>query len=136
MRFGDQCVVVAIDAKKRADGSGWEVYLAGGRQETGMEAVAWAAEAARRGAGELLVTSMDRDGTHVGFDTELLAAISDAAPVPVIASGGAGTLGHFAEAVTVGKADAVLAASVFHDGVYTVGEVKAAMARDGVPVRR
>lgn len=136
MRFGDQCVVVAIDAKRRADGSGWEVYLAGGRQETGMEAVAWAAEAARRGAGELLVTSMDRDGTHVGFDTELLAAISDAAPVPVIASGGAGTLGHFAEAVTVGKADAVLAASVFHDGVYTVGEVKAAMARDGVPVRR
>lgn len=136
MRFGDQCVVVAIDAKRRADGSGWEVYLAGGRQETGMEAVAWAAEAARRGAGELLVTSMDRDGTQVGFDTDLLAAISDAAPVPVIASGGAGTLGHFAEAVTLGKADAVLAASVFHDGVYTVGEVKAAMARDGVPVRR
>jgi imidazole glycerol-phosphate synthase subunit HisF len=136
MRFGDQCVVVAIDAKRRADGSGWEVYLAGGRQETGMEAVAWAAEAARRGAGELLVTSMDRDGTQVGFDTDLLAAISEAAPVPVIASGGAGTLGHFAEAVTLGKADAVLAASVFHDGVYTVGQVKAAMARDGVPVRR
>ena len=136
LRFGDQCIVVAIDAKRRADGSGWEVYLAGGRQETGIEAVAWAAEAARRGAGELLVTSMDRDGTQVGFDTELLAAIADAAPVPVIASGGAGNLGHFAEAVTVGHADAVLAASVFHDGVYTVGEVKAAMARDGVPVRR
>ena len=136
LRFGDQCIVVAIDAKRRADGSGWEVYLAGGRKETGLEAVAWAAEAARRGAGELLVTSMDRDGTQVGFDTELLAAISDAAPVPVIASGGAGTLEHFAEAVTQGKADAVLAASVFHDGVYTVGEVKAAMARDGVPVRR
>jgi cyclase len=136
LRFGDQCIVVAIDAKRRADGSGWEVYLAGGRKETGLEAVAWAAEAARRGAGELLVTSMDRDGTQVGFDTELLAAISDAAPVPVIASGGAGTLEHFAEAVTRGKADAVLAASVFHDGVYTVGEVKAAMARDGVPVRR
>ena len=136
MRFGDQCIVVAIDAKRRADGSGWEVYLAGGRQETGIEAVAWAAEAARRGAGELLVTSMDRDGTQVGFDTELLSAIADAAPVPVIASGGAGTLGHFAEAVTKGRADAVLAASVFHDGVYTVGEVKAAMARDGVPVRR
>ena len=98
--------------------------------------MAWAAEAARRGAGELLVTSMDRDGTQVGFDTELLSAIADAAPVPVIASGGAGTLGHFAEAVTKGRADAVLAASVFHDGVYTVGEVKAAMARDGVPVRR
>lgn len=136
LRFGDQCIVVAIDAKRRADGSGWEVYLAGGRKETGIEAVAWAAEAARRGAGELLVTSMDRDGTQVGFDTDLLAAISDAAPVPVIASGGAGTLEHFAEAVTVGHADAVLAASVFHDGVYTVGDVKAAMARDGVPVRR
>ena len=136
MRFGDQCIVVAIDAKRRDDGSGWEVYLAGGRRETGIEAVAWAAEAARRGAGELLVTSMDRDGTQVGFDTDLLAAIADAAPVPVIASGGAGTLGHFAEAVTRGHADAVLAASVFHDGGYTVGEVKAAMARDGVPVRR
>jgi cyclase len=136
MRFGDQCIVVAIDAKRRDDGSGWEVYLAGGRRETGIEAVAWAAEAARRGAGELLVTSMDRDGTQVGFDTDLLAAIADAAPVPVIASGGAGTLAHFAEAVTRGHADAVLAASVFHDGVYTVGEVKAAMARDGVPVRR
>jgi cyclase len=136
MRFGDQCIVVAIDAKKRGDGSGWEVYLAGGRRETGIEAVEWAAEAARRGAGELLVTSMDRDGTQVGFDTDLLAAIADAAPVPVIASGGAGTLAHFAEAVTRGHADAVLAASVFHDGVYSVGEVKAAMARDGVPVRR
>ncbi|MEO2140153.1 MAG: imidazole glycerol phosphate synthase subunit HisF [Thermoleophilia bacterium] len=136
MRFGDQCIVVAIDAKRRDDGSGWEVYLAGGRRETGIEAVEWAAEAARRGAGELLVTSMDRDGTQVGFDTDLLAAIADAALVPVIASGGAGTLAHFAEAVTRGHADAVLAASVFHDGVYTVGEVKAAMARDGVPVRR
>ncbi|MGB1803758.1 MAG: imidazole glycerol phosphate synthase subunit HisF, partial [Miltoncostaeaceae bacterium] len=89
MRFGDQCIVVAIDAKRREDGSGWEVYLAGGRRETGIEAIAWSAEAARRGAGELLVTSMDRDGTQVGFDTELLAAIADAAPVPVIASGGA-----------------------------------------------
>ncbi len=136
LRFGDQCIVVAIDAKRRADGSGWEVYLAGGRTETGIEAVAWAAEAVRRGAGELLVTSMDRDGTQVGFDTDLLAAIAEAAAVPVIASGGAGTLEHFAQAVTVGHADAVLAASVFHDGVYTVGEVKAAMARDGVPVRR
>ncbi|MBM3665105.1 MAG: imidazole glycerol phosphate synthase subunit HisF [Actinobacteria bacterium] len=136
LRFGDQCIVVAIDALRRADGSGWEVYLAGGRQETGIEAVAWAAEAAGRGAGELLVTSMDRDGTQVGFDTELLSAIADAAPVPVIASGGAGTLEHFARAVIDGHADAVLAASVFHDGVYTVGEVKAAMARDGVPVRR
>ena len=136
LRFGDQCIVVAIDAKRRADGSGWEVYLAGGRIETGLEAVEWAAEAARRGAGEILLTSMDRDGTKDGFDCELLAAVSEAAPVPVIASGGAGTLEHFAEAVTRGHADAVLAASVFHDGVYTIDEVKAAMARDGVPVRR
>ncbi len=136
LRFGDQCIVVAIDAKRRADGSGWEVYLAGGRQETGLEAVEWAAEAARRGAGEILLTSMDRDGTKDGFDCELLAAVADAAPVPVIASGGAGTLEHFAEAVTRGHADAVLAASVFHDGVYTIDEVKAAMAREGVPVRR
>jgi imidazole glycerol-phosphate synthase subunit HisF len=136
MRFGDQCIVVAIDAKRRADGPGWEVYLAGGRQETGMEAVEWAAEAARRGAGELLVTSMDRDGTQEGFDCDLLSAIAAAASVPVIASGGAGTLDHFAQAVTHGHADAVLAASVFHDGVYTIDEVKAAMARDGVPVRR
>jgi cyclase len=136
LRFGDQCIVVAIDAKRRADGSGWEVYLAGGRIETGLEAVEWAVEAARRGAGEILLTSMDRDGTKDGFDCELLAAVADAAPVPVIASGGAGTLEHFAEAVTKGHADAVLAASVFHDGVYTIDDVKAAMARDGVPVRR
>jgi len=136
LRFGDQCIVVAIDAKRRSDGSGWEVYLAGGRIETGLEAVEWAAEAARRGAGEILLTSMDRDGTKDGFDCELLAAVADAAPVPVIASGGAGTLEHFAEAVTKGHADAVLAASVFHDGVYTIDDVKAAMARDGVPVRR
>jgi cyclase len=136
LRFGDQCIVVAIDAKRRVDGSGWEVYLAGGRIETGLEAVAWAAEAARRGAGEILLTSMDRDGTKDGFDCELLAAVAEAAPVPVIASGGAGTLEHFAEAITKGHADAVLAASVFHDGVYTIDEVKAAMARDGVPVRR
>ncbi|MGE4031432.1 MAG: HisA/HisF-related TIM barrel protein, partial [Thermoleophilia bacterium] len=114
----------------------WEVYLNGGRLETGREAVAWAAEAAERGAGELLVTSMDRDGTQGGFDTELLAAVAEAAPVPVIASGGAGTLPHFAEAVTAGHADAVLAASVFHDGVYSVAEVKDAMAGAGVPVRR
>jgi cyclase len=136
LRFGDQCIVVAIDAKRRADGSGWEVYLAGGRIETGLEAVEWAAEAARRGAGEILLTSMDRDGTKDGFDCELLAAVAEATPVPVIASGGAGTLAHFAEAVTKGHADAVLAASVFHDGVYTIDDVKAAMARDGVPVRR
>jgi imidazole glycerol-phosphate synthase subunit HisF len=135
-RFGSQCIVVAIDAKRREDGSGWEVFLNGGRLPTGREAVAWAAEAAERGAGELLVTSMDRDGTQHGFDCPLLAAVAAAAQVPVIASGGAGTLDHFAEAVTDGHADAVLAASVFHDGVYSVAQVKEAMAGAGVPVRR
>jgi cyclase len=135
-RFGAQCVVVAIDAKRRAGGDGWEVFLNGGRLPTGREAVAWAAEAAERGAGELLVTSMDRDGTQDGFDVELLAAVAEAAPVPVIASGGAGRLEHFAQAVEAGRADAVLAASVFHDGVYSIAQVKAAMAGAGVPVRR
>ena len=135
-RFGAQCIVVAIDAKRRDDGSGWEVFLNGGRKPTGLEAVAWAAEAVRRGAGELLVTSMDRDGTHAGFDVELLSAVADAAHVPVIASGGAGTLRHFPEAVTAGRADAVLAASVFHDGVFSIAQVKDAMAAAGVPVRR
>ena len=134
-RFGSQCIVVAIDAKRRRDGSGWEVYLNGGRLETGIEAVAWAREVAERGAGELLVTSMDRDGTKDGFDTDLLAAINDTVRVPVIASGGAGTLDHFAEAITKGHADAVLAASVFHDGVYSIAQVKKAMAAAGVPVR-
>ncbi len=135
-RFGSQCIVVAIDAKRRDDGSGWEVYLNGGRVPTGREAVAWAKEVADRGAGELLVTSMDRDGTKDGFDTDLLSAISAEVRVPIIASGGAGTLEHFAEAVTKGHADAVLAASVFHDGVYSIAQVKDAMAAVGVPVRR
>ena len=135
-RFGAQCVVVAIDAKRREDGTGWEVFLNGGRLPTGKEAVAWAAEAAERGAGELLVTSMDRDGTHDGFDVALLAAVAQAAPVPVIASGGAGRLEHFADAVTRGRADAVLAASVFHDRVYSIAQVKAAMAAAGVAVRK
>ncbi|MEZ0285444.1 MAG: imidazole glycerol phosphate synthase subunit HisF [Thermoleophilia bacterium] len=135
-RFGAQCIVVAIDAKRRERGSGWEVFLNGGRLPTGREAVAWAAEAAGRGAGELLVTSMDRDGTQDGFDVELLAAVADAAPVPLIASGGAGRLEHFAEAVAEGHADAVLAASVFHDGVYSIAQVKEAMEGAGVPVRR
>ncbi len=134
-RFGSQCIVVAIDAKRREDGSGWEVFLNGGRLPTGIEAVAWAREVAERGAGELLVTSMDRDGTKDGFDTDLLAAIDREVRVPVIASGGAGTLEHFAEAVTAGHADAVLAASVFHDGVYSIAQVKRAMADAGVPVR-
>jgi cyclase len=134
-RFGAQCIVIAIDAKRRDDGTGWEVYLNGGRVPTGREAVAWAAEAAARGAGEILLTSMDRDGTQAGFDCDLLAAVADAAPVPVIASGGAGRLEHFAEAVIRGHADAVLAASVFHDGVYSIAQVKEAMAAQGVPVR-
>ncbi len=134
-RFGSQCIVVAIDAKRRDDGSGWEVYLNGGRLETGIEAVEWARRVAEMGAGELLVTSMDRDGTKDGFDTDLLTAINDTVRVPVIASGGAGTLDHFAEAVTKGHADAVLAASVFHDGVYSIAQVKKAMAAAGVSVR-
>ncbi len=134
-RFGSQCIVVAIDAKRRDDGSGWEVYLNGGRLETGIEAVEWAWRVAELGAGELLVTSMDRDGTKDGFDTDLLTAINDTVRVPVIASGGAGTLDHFAEAVTKGHADAVLAASVFHDGVYSIAQVKKAMAAAGVSVR-
>jgi len=135
-RFGSQCIVVAIDARRRTDGTGWEVYLNGGRKATGLEAVAWATEAAARGAGEILLTSMDRDGTKDGFDTELLAKVADAVPVPVIASGGAGTLGHFAQAVTRGHADAVLAASVFHDGIYSIAQVKQAMADVGVEVRQ
>ena len=134
--FGSQCIVVAIDAKRRADGSGWEVFLNGGRLETGREAIAWAVEAVDRGAGELLVTSMDRDGTLDGFDTDLLAALHETVRVPVIASGGAGRLEHFAAAVTRGHADAVLAASVFHDGTYTIAQVKSAMAHAGVPVRQ
>jgi cyclase len=134
-RFGAQCIVVAIDAKRREDGTGWEVYLNGGRLPTGREAVAWAAEAAARGAGELLVTSMDRDGTKDGFDVELLAAVAEAAPVPVIASGGAGTLDHLVEALQSG-ADAALAASIFHYGTYSIAEAKARLAEAGVPVRR
>ncbi len=135
-RFGSQCIVVAIDARRREDGTGWEVYLNGGRRPTGLEAVAWAIEAAARGAGEILLTSMDRDGTKVGFDTELLAKVAAAVPIPVIASGGAGTLEHFAQAITVGHADAVLAASVFHDGVYSITQVKQAMTDAGVEVRQ
>jgi cyclase len=134
-RFGAQCIVVAVDAKRRETGTGWEVYLNGGRVPAGREAVAWAAEAAGRGAGEILLTSMDRDGTQVGFDTELLAAVADAVPVPVIASGGAGRLEHFAQAVAEGHADAVLAASVFHDGIFTIAQVKEALAAAGIPVR-
>ncbi len=131
--FGAQCVVLAIDAKARADG-GWEAFLAGGRTPTGRDAVAWAREAVERGAGEILLTSMDRDGTNAGYDLALTAAVAKAVGVPVIASGGAGELAHLTEAVRAG-ADAVLCASIFHYGHHTVAEAKEEMARAGVAVR-
>jgi cyclase len=138
--FGNQCVVCAIDAKRIAVPdhsmpSGFEVYLHGGRTPTGIDAVAWAVEAARRGAGEILLTSMDRDGTRIGFDLELTAAISAAVNVSVIASGGVGTLDHLTEGVLEGGADAVLAASIFHFGEHTVADAKRAMAAAGITVR-
>jgi cyclase len=134
-KYGAQCIVVAIDAKRRADGVGWDVYSHGGRRNTGLDAVQWAAEMARRGAGEILLTSMDRDGTKTGFDLELTRAVSDAVPVPVIASGGVGNLEHLAQGIQQGGADAVLAASIFHYGEYTVGQAKALMASRGIPMR-
>ena len=134
-KYGAQCIVVAIDAKRRADGSGWDVYSHGGRQNTGLDAVQWATEMARRGAGEILRTSMDRDGTKAGFDLALTRAVSDAVSVPVIASGGVGNLDHLADGVQQGGADAVLAASIFHYGEYTVGQAKQRMRERGIPVR-
>jgi len=133
-RFGRQCVVVAIDAARKPDG-GWEVVTHAGKKRTGLDAVAWAREATGRGAGEVLLTSFDQDGTRQGYDLALLAAVSAAVPVPVIASGGAATVEHLKEALDAG-ADAVLAASIFHDGDMTVGEVKAALGRLGARVRR
>ena len=133
-RFGRQAVVVAIDARRRP-GEGWEVVVRGGRDTTGLDAVGWAASAVDLGAGELLVTSIDRDGTQAGFDTDLLRAISGAVEVPVIASGGAAGPADFVAAVVDGGADAVLAASIFHRGIHTIAEVKAAMAAAGLPVR-
>jgi imidazole glycerol-phosphate synthase subunit HisF len=135
-RFGSQCIVVAIDAKRRDDGSGWEVYLDGGRTPTGMDAIAWAGEAHRRGSGEILLTSMDADGTRDGYDLEITRRIADAVPIPVIASGGAGTLEHIYQAVTQGSAEAALVASLVHYGIHTIGEMKAYLAERGVPVRR
>jgi cyclase len=133
-RFGTQCMVVAIDAKRR--NGGWEVYVDAGRTPTGQDAVEWASEATtRHGAGEVLLTSMDRDGTGEGYDLELLAAVGGAVGVPVVASGGAGTLEHFAEALTAGRADAVLAASRFHFEQLTIRDVKDHLARLGIPVR-
>jgi cyclase len=133
-RFGRQAVVVAIDARATTDGR-WEVLVRGGSQTTGLNAVEWAARAVDLGAGELLVTSIDRDGTQAGFDTDLLRAISDAVEVPVIASGGAAGPADFVAAVVDGGADAVLAASIFHRGIHTIEAVKSAMAAAGLPVR-
>ncbi len=134
-KFGSQCIVVAIDAKRRPHGEGWEVFTHGGRTPTGRDAIEWAREVADRGAGEILLTSMDRDGTGKGFDLELTAAISDAVSLPVIASGGVGSLEHLREGVVEGRADAVLAASIFHFGQHTVGEAKAYLKARGVCVR-
>jgi imidazole glycerol-phosphate synthase subunit HisF len=135
-KYGAQCIVVAIDAKAKSDGSGWEVYTHGGRHNTGLDAVAWAGQMAEWGAGEILLTSMDRDGTKSGFDLALTRAVSDAVSVPVIASGGVGTLEHLADGIRLGGADAVLAASIFHYGEFTVGQAKAVMARSGIAVRQ
>jgi cyclase len=147
LKYGAQCIVVAIDAKRRSAedamrlvngepvGPGWDVYSHGGRKNVGLDAVQWATEMARRGAGEILLTSMDRDGTKSGFDLQLTRAVADAVPVPVIASGGVGTLDHLADGVQQGGADAVLAASIFHYGEFTVAQAKARMAERAIPVR-
>jgi cyclase len=140
-KYGAQCIVVAIDAKRRqgadvaARGAGWDVYTHGGRRNAGLDAVDWASQMARSGAGEILLTSMDRDGTRIGFDLELTRAVVDAVPVPVIASGGVGALEHLVEGIRIGGADAVLAASIFHYGEFTVGQAKARLAQHGVAVR-
>ncbi len=147
-KYGAQCIVVAIDAKRRTEadakrlapgghevGPGWDVFSHGGRKNTGLDAVAWATEMAQRGAGEILLTSMDRDGTKSGFDLALTRAVSDAVNVPVIASGGVGTLDDLVNGIKIGGADAVLAASIFHYGEFTVAQAKARMAQAGIPVR-
>ena len=134
-KFGSQCIVIAIDAKKREDGDGWEIYSHGGRTPTGLDAVAWAKEVERLGAGEILLTSMDRDGTQKGFDLELTKAITGAVSLPVIASGGVGTLDHMVDGVTRGGASAVLAASIFHYGFFSISEAKEYMASAGIPIR-
>ena len=144
-KYGAQCIVVAIDAKlrvnsdpnakARTDASGWDVYSHGGRKNTGLDAVAWAKQMTEHGAGEILLTSMDRDGTKIGFDLALTRAVSDAVSVPVIASGGVGALEHLSDGIRIGGAVAVLAASIFHYGEFTVGQAKALLAQDGIPVR-
>ena len=132
--YGSQCILVAIDAKRVADNR-WEVFTHGGRTATGLDVVEWASEVSRRGAGEILLTSMNQDGTQDGFDLALTAAVSKAVPVPVIASGGVGNLQHLVDGITKGRADAVLAASIFHYGTYTVRQAKEFMAAQGIPVR-
>ena len=133
-KFGSQCIVVSIDAKT-VEGGGFEIFTHGGRQPTGIEAIGWARRMVEYGAGEILLTSMDRDGTQIGFNIPLTRAIADAVPVPVIASGGVGTLDHLVEGVTEGRASAVLAASIFHFGTYSIAQAKAHMGAAGVPVR-
>ncbi len=133
--FGNQCIVVAIDAKRVPGEDRWEVYTHGGRNPTGRDAIAWARECCERGAGEILLTSMDADGTKAGYDVALTRALSDAVPVPVIASGGAGTLDHLVDVLKEGRASAVLAASIFHFGEFTIPETKAYLREHGLPVR-
>ncbi len=135
LRYGSQCIVLAMDVKARGDGSGWDVYLNGGRINTGRDALEWAVEGVRRGAGEILLTSMDTDGAGDGFAMELTRTIADAVPVPVIASGGAGKREHFRDVLTQGHADAALAATLFHYGILPIPELKAWLAAEGVPVR-
>jgi imidazole glycerol-phosphate synthase subunit HisF len=134
-RFGTQCVVAAIDARRKNDEAGWEVFIYGGRKATGRDALLWAKEVEQRGAGEILLTSMDRDGTQVGYDIDLLHAVSSAVSIPVIASGGAGVFQHFADALTAGGASAVLAASLFHTRDMSIGQLKEYLRTKGVPVR-
>lgn len=134
-KFGSQCVVVAIDVKRRPDGSGWNVYRSGGRIDTGLDAVEWARKAEALGAGEILLTSMDGDGTKAGYDLDVTRAIAEAVLIPVIASGGAGTLEHFKDAFTVGKADAALAASLFHYKELEIRQVKEYLRKEGISVR-
>jgi cyclase len=134
--FGAQCVVLAIDARRRDEGQGWEVFSHGGRRATGRDAVEWAALGEKLGAGEILLTSMDKDGTHEGYDIALLNAVSSAVRLPVIASGGAGTAGHMYEALTAGGAEAALAASIFHFGEISIGAVKQDLAQRGLEIRR
>ena len=135
LRFGSQCIVLAMDVKKREHG-GWDVYVNGGRVNTGKDALEWAVEGVKRGAGEILLTSMDTDGVGEGFALDVTRAIADAVPVPVIASGGAGKLEHFRDALTIGGADAALAATLFHFGIMKISNLKEYLAREGVPVRR